>query len=298
VLYAWVTSPDKSIDQTEKELFFSLQKTYDLYHHMMATPVDVADAAVSLMELRKRKHFPTPEDLNPNTRFVQNPLINILRNHAGLKRYVEDVKICADWDDTVRKLYKELTATDFYAAYMSAPELPENGDRKVMEQLMSEVVLQSDDVNAILEEQSIFWNDDLDFVISMVIKTFKRLLADPEQPLLPFFKDDDDEQFARILLRKCLFKNEDLKNQVEQLSQNWDVERIAMIDKLIIQMGIVEMMSFPSIPGKVTINECIELSKYYSTEKSSIFVNGILDKALKTLESEGKLEKTGRGLME
>ncbi|MDD4191147.1 MAG: transcription antitermination factor NusB [Mangrovibacterium sp.] len=301
VLYAYYTSPDKSINLTEKELFFSIQKTYDLYHYILQLPVELANHAHALIELRRKKHFPTEEDLNPNFRFVNNQVIFQLRSNKSLNNYLDQSKM--SWHDEpelVRRLYNTLLETDFYAEYMSVPEQPGYADdRKLLELLFGEVILQSDDLNLLLEEKSIYWNDDLDFVTSMIIKTLKKFkeFSDSTQALLPFFKDEEDREFAKNLFRKSILNHQEIKKIVEQHTVNWDVERIAFIDNMILELAIVEFLYFPSIPTKVTLNEYIELSKYYSTQKSRNFINGILDKSLKALKKEDKVIKTGRGLI-
>lgn len=300
VLYAYYTSPDKSINNTEKELFFSIQKTYDLYHYILQLPVEIADYAASLIELRRKKHFPTEEDLNPNLRFVNNQVIQQIRINKSLEKYLQQSKLgWSDEPELIKKLYNSLIDTDFYADYMAAEKAAYADDRKLVELMLGEVILQSDDVNLLLEEKSIYWNDDLDFVISMVIKTIKKFkeYSGEGNALLPFFKDEEDREFAKNLFRKSVLNHTELKKIVEQHTLNWDVERIAFIDNMILELAIVEFLYFPSIPTKVTLNEYIELSKYYSTQKSRNFINGILDKSLKALKKEDKVIKTGRGLI-
>jgi len=300
VLYAFYTSPDKSINQAEKELFFSFQKTYDLYHYLLDLLLEIAKHAESVIDLRKKKHFPTPEDLNPNVRFVNNALIHQIRNNESLQKQLERSKLSwIDEPELVKKLYTTMISSDFFIQYMSAPENNYQADKKFLERLISEVILQSEDLINLLEEQSIYWNDDIDFVVSMIIKTFKKFkeYSDEKQSLMPMFKDEEDHQFAKDLFRKTILNNDELKKVVEQHTFNWDVERIAFIDKLILQLAISEFLYFPSIPTKVSLNEYIELSKYYSTRKSSNFINGVLDKALKDLKGENKIVKAGRGLI-
>ena len=300
VLYAYYTAPDKSINNTEKELFFSLKKTYDLYHYLLQLPVEIANHANSLIELRKKKHFPTEEDLNPNTRFINNQLIYQLRTNTALNKYLEQVKM--GWQDDpeiVKRLFTALIDADFFREYMSASQHTYQDDKKMMELLFAEVILQSENLSHLLEEQSIYWNDDVDFVISMIIKTIRKFkeYSSEDQVLLPFFKDEEDRQFARDLYRKTVLNHDELRKVVEQHTVNWDVERIAFIDNLILELAIAEFIYFPSIPTKVTLNEYIELSKYYSTQKSRNFINGILDKSLKALKKENKVIKAGRGLI-
>ena len=300
ILYAYFTSPDKSINNTEKELFFSLHKTYDLYHYLLELPGQVVKYAESRIELRKNKHFPTEEDLNPNTRFVDNKLIRQLKENEALKKYLTKTKIT--WNnepELVQKLHNELIEQDFFKAYMNASDKSYEADRKLLEDFYTYIVLASEDVESHLEEQSIYWNDDLDFVISMVLKTLKKFkeYSSPGIALMPMFRDDEDEQFAKDLYRKAILNHDGNYKIVQQHTVNWDVERIAFVDVLILEMAISEFLYFPSIPTKVSLNEYIELSKYYSTEKSRNFINGILDKILKDLKKDDKIQKAGRGLV-
>lgn len=300
VLYAFYTSPEKSINNTEKELFFSIQKTYDLYHYLLDLIIEVSKHAESVIERRKQKHFPTEEDLNPNTRFIRNQLITQLKENESLQKYLEHSKL--SWfnePELVKKIYNTLIQSDFYHSYMSSAEHSYQADRKFVEQAFAEVILQSEDLFNILEEQSIYWNDDVDFVVSMIIKTLKKFKEYTREThaLLPMFKDEEDRQYAKDLFRKSILNHDELKQVVTTHTVNWDVERIAFIDELILEMAIAEFLYFPSIPTKVTLNEYIELSKYYSTNKSRNFINGILDKALKALKKENKIVKAGRGLI-
>ena len=300
VLYAFHTSPDKSINNTEKELFFSIQKTYDLYHYLLDLTIEISKHAEAVIELRKKKHFPTEDDLNPNTRFIRNQLIYQLDTNENLNKYLQQSKLSwVNEPELIKKLYNNLIETDFYKSYMSEKDNSYQADKKLIELLFLEVILDSEDLFHILEEQSIYWNDDVDFVVSMIIKTFKKFkeYTREDQALLPIFKDEDDRQYAKDLFRRTILNHSELRELVEKHTVNWDVDRIAFIDELILEMAISEFLYFPSIPTKVTLNEYIELSKYYSTQKSRNFINGILDKTLKALKKENKIVKAGRGLI-
>jgi len=300
ILYAFFTSPETSINNTEKELFFSLQKTYDLYHYLMALILEIDKFAQDRIDLGLKKHRPTSADLDPNTRFVKNQLIHQLKTNISLNKYIETAKL--SWvndDEIIRKIYLSLNDQDFYKEYMASPEGNYSGDRKLVEDIFKYLILDNEDIESMLEEQSIYWNDDLDFVVSMILKTFKKFkdTSDEHQALLPMYKDDEDREFARDLYRKVILNHADNIILIKQHTVNWDIERIAFIDNLILELALSEFLYFPSIPTKVTMNEYIELSKYYSTEKSRNFINGILDKALKDLKKENKILKAGRGLI-
>jgi N utilization substance protein B len=299
-LYAFFTTPESSINATEKELFFSLQKTYDLYHYLMALIIEIEKFAEERIELGKKKLRPTSADLHPNTRFVDNRLITQLKSNISLEKYLQSAKLTWINDaDLVRKLYFQVTEQDFYKAYMEAPQNTYADDRNLIEDILKYVLLNNEDVEYLLEEQSIYWNDDIDFVVSMILKTFKKFkeFSDERQALLPMYKDEEDLQFAKDLYRKAVLNHKENEALIKEHTVNWDIERIAFIDNLILELALTEFLYFPSIPTKVTLNEYIELSKYYSTEKSRNFINGILDKALKDLKKTDKIRKAGRGLI-
>jgi transcription antitermination protein NusB len=300
ILYAFFTSPETSINNTEKELFFSLQKTYDLYHYLMALVIEIEKFAEDRIDLGLKKHRPTTADLTPNTRFVNNLLIHQLKTNISLAKYLESAKLSwVNEDELIRKLYLSLTEQDFYKEYMAAEQNSYADDRKLVEDIFKYLILDNEDIESLLEEQSIYWNDDLDFVVSMILKTFKKFkeFSDDHQALLPMYKDEEDRQFAKDLYRKVVLNHSENVVLIKQHTVNWDIERIAFIDNLIMELALSEFLYFPSIPTKVTMNEYIELSKYYSTEKSRNFINGILDKALKDLKKANKILKAGRGLI-
>jgi len=300
ILYAFFTSPETSINNTEKELFFSLQKTYDLYHYLMAIVIEIQKFAEDRIDIGMKKHRPSSAELAPNIRFVNNQLINQLKNNISLSKYLESSKLKWDNDDDlIRKLYLSLIEQDFYKEYMALEECNYTDDRKLVEDIFKYMVLDNDEIESLLEEQSIYWNDDLDFVVSMILKTFKKFkeTSDEHQAILPMYKDDEDRQFAKDLYRKVVLNHAENVEMIKQHTLNWDIERIAFIDNLILELALSEFLYFPSIPTKVTMNEYIELSKYYSTEKSRNFINGILDKALKDLKKSNKILKAGRGLI-
>jgi N utilization substance protein B len=300
VLYAYYASEERSMSNSEKELFFCIHKTYDLYHYLMSLVIEIADYAESRMEIKRNKMQPTAEELNPNTKFISNLFIRQLRENRQLKTYIEQKKLSwANHPELIKELYLILTESEMYQAYMANNSRSYLDDRKFTEKIFNNILLVSEELYQVLEEQSIYWNDDIEFVISVIGKTMKKFneSSDTNVSLMPLFKDEDDREFAKELFRKAIVNHEELQQLIKVHSNNWDVERIAFMDILIMQLAITEFLYFPSIPTKVTMNEYIELSKYYSTEKSRNFINGILDKTLKDLKKEGKIKKTGRGLV-
>ena len=300
VLYAYYSSEEKSINNTEKELFFCIQKSYDLYHYLFALVLDIADYAENRIEIRRNKHQPTQEDLHPNTKFITNQVIQLLRDNKQLTVYLEQRKLSwVNYPELVKELYNFMIESEIYNEYVSDKTRSFMDDRKFIDKLFNKIILVAEDLYIVLEEQSIYWNDDVEFVISMISKTLKKFneLSASDQSLMPMFKDQEDRDFAKDLIRKSIVNQNELRELVKEHSKNWDVDRIAFMDVLIMQLAITEFMYFPSIPTKVTMNEYIELSKFYSTEKSRNFINGILDKTLKDLRKNGKIKKIGRGLI-
>ena len=300
ILYAYYSSEEKSLNNTEKELFFCIHKTYDLYHYLMALVIDIADYAESRIEIKRNKHQPTHEDLHPNTKFVSNLFIQQLRSNRQLNAYLNQTKLSwVNHPDLIKELYLIMIESEIYDSYINNEIRSYAEDRKFIEKIFNKIFLVSEELYQVLEEQSIYWNDDIEFVISVITKTLKRFneFSDSDQRLMPMYKDDEDREFAKELLRKSIINHDELQSLIKVHSSNWDVERIAFMDILMMQLAITEFLYFPSIPTKVTMNEYIELSKFYSTEKSRNFINGILDKTLKDLKKEGKISKAGRGLV-
>ncbi|MDR2910549.1 MAG: transcription antitermination factor NusB [Bacteroidales bacterium] len=300
VLYAYYSSEEESVNKIEKELFFCIQKTYDLYYYLFALVLELADYAESRIEIRQNKHQPTYEDLHSNTKFISNQIISQLKQNKQLYTYVNQRKLSwACYPELIKDLYNFMIESDFYNEYLTDSKNSFLNDRKFIDNLFNKIILVSEDLYVVLEDQSIYWNDDIEFVISMISKTLKQFndVSDSEQQFMPMFKDEGDRNFARDLLRKAIINNDELREMIKEHSKNWDVERIAFMDILIMQLAITEFLFFSSIPTKVTLNEYIELSKFYSTDKSRNFINGILDKTLKDLKKGEKIVKAGRGLV-
>ncbi len=299
-LYAFHSSPDQTINLAEKELFFSINKSYDLYHLLLQLLVEIQDFAFNRIEQNKLKNLPTKEDLSPNLKFFKNEILVKLSENIALKDYLEKNKL--SWNDhpeLIKKLFTELSESDTYINYMSTEENSIEEDRKLIEFFLTDILPCSDDLYQILEEQSIYWNDDIEFVVGMIIKTIKKFkISTPDfKSLMPLFKDEDDKDFAKQLFRKATLKTEEHREIIKKHLRNWDLDRVAFIDVLIMEMALCEFLYFPSIPTKVSLNEYIDLARFYSTSKSQTFINGILDKILKSLKDEGKISKVGRGLI-
>jgi N utilization substance protein B len=300
LLYAYFQGTDNTINKYEKELFFSIQKTYELYHYLLLLIIDLADYANSRIEIARQKMVPTREDLNPNTKFVNNLIIQQLRINRQLNQYLNSNKLSwVNSPDLIKKLHNRIRMNSYFKEYMEKSERNYEEDKKLILDIYSNDIIDTESIYQTLEEQSIYWNDEVEFVISMINKTIKDFREDQNEGalLLSLFKNDDDKEFARDLFRKSVVHKEDYTKIIESYTENWDVERIAFIDMLILVMAITEAIAFTSIPTRVTINEYLEIAKFYSTEKSSVFINGLLDKIFKYLKDNNKIVKTGRGLI-
>jgi N utilization substance protein B len=296
-LYAFHSFSDQSINLAEKELFFSINKAYDLYHLLLQLLVEIRNHSLNRIELNRNKKIPTREDLAPNLKFSSNEILVRLTKNEDLQVYIDKTKLTwINYPELVKKLYSELVVTEEYSRYMENSVNSTAEDRHLIEFFLTNIVAQSDDLYQMLEEQSIYWNDDIEFVISMIIKTIHKLKPTKEN-LLPLYKDEEDLQFAKTLFRKAILNTAEHREIIKKHLRNWDLDRVAFIDVLIMELAITEFIYFPSIPTKVSLDEYIDLARYYSTEKSRTFINGILDKILKSLKEEGKIIKAGRGLV-
>ena len=283
---------------SEKNLIVSIDKAYDLYIQMMSLIVDVARYAENRIELAKQKKLPTYEDLNPNRRFVDNAVINLFANAESVSDAIATRKLSwSHYPETVKDIYNRMIESDFYKNYMNAPICTFTDDKKFVEAFY--MALEEDEALAEkLDEISILWNDDLSFALYMVIRTVSGMKqSHTDIKMLPKFKSEDDLDFACTLFRKALVQYEENQDLVDRYTSNWDVERIAFMDNLIISIAIAELTTFDSIPVKVTLDEWIDIAKYYSSPTSSNFVNGVLDKIVAELTENGRIKKSGRGLL-
>jgi N utilization substance protein B len=300
VLYAYYKSDDKDLKKSENELFFSINKAYELYHFLILLIIEVSDYAESRIELARNKRIPTYEDLNPNTRFIDNKIINNLRKNPDFLKYCQNNKISwVNYPEFIKEIYISLVESSFYKDYMISDTQNFTEDRKLIIKIFNDIILPSDSIDQILEEKSIYWNDDLDFVMTMVVKTIKKMKEEESEGFnLPeIFKNEEDREFVLKLFRKSLIHRDISLKLIEEKASNWDLDRIAFMDILIMQMAIAELIEFSSIPTKVTLNEFLEIAKYYSTEKSNSFINGVLDKIMQKLKENKSIKKTGRGLI-
>jgi transcription antitermination protein NusB len=299
-IYAFNRREDSNIAQAEKELMFSINKTYDLYHYLLLLVLEIADIAGEKIDFALQKRMPAPEDLNPQRRFVDNQMIEQIRNNVQFNNYISTKKLSwVNYPHLPRNLYNKMIVWDVYEKYMTTEVHNYSSDKKFVINLIIDLFLNSEDLQSNLEEQSIYWNDDLEYISTMVEKTLKKFKSDSgdNMSLMPLFKNAEDEEFVKILFRKAILHSQKCSQLIDKNTTNWEVDRIALMDILVMQLAITEILEFPEIPVKVTLNEYIEIAKFYCTSKSSTFVNGILDNIVREIRQEGLLNKTGRGLV-
>ena len=294
VIYAYYQNGGKNLEAAEKELFYSLSKAYDLYNYLLLLMIEVTQFADRRIDNRRHKLRPTYEDLNPNTRFIDNAFMAQLMQNTQLEEFRANQK--RTWDDEgdfVKHLFEKIEQTKAYQEYMAKETLTYEDDRELWRKLYRSVIAQNETIDEILEEQSLYWNDDKAIVDTFVLKTIKRFEPEngAEQELMPEYKDDEDKEFARKLLRTAITGAEAYRKLMENNAKNWDMERFAFMDILIMQVALAEIFAFPSIPTTVTLNEYVEIAKMYSTPKSGSFINGMLDSIVSQLKSENKLNK-------
>lgn len=292
IVYSYLVNKDKSIDTSEKELFFSLEKAYELYHRLLLLMIELTDAQSKRIENARFKYTATAADKNPDTRLVNNRFIAQLRENKMLKEYVDRQSVSwVNEPDFVRILLDRLLASDLYKTYLASEEDSYAVDQDFWEKAFKHIIVEDEDLSEILEAQSLYWNDDLETISTFVLKTIKRFdqSKGAEQELLPMFKDDEDAEFAKMLFRKTLMNVDVNKALIDQHTKNWEIDRVAFMDIVIMLVAIAEIKSFPTIPVKVTLNEYIEIAKSYSTIKSGHFINGILDAVASQLKKDGFL---------
>lgn len=299
-LYAFYQSKDADYVKLEKELFSSVDRIYDLYLYLMLTFSELKTQAERRVEENKKKILPTEEDLNPNLKFVNNEIISLLERNTELRKISEQRKV--NWmgdenQEMFRKMYLQIRESEIYFEFMN------NGNEGFEEDLAFAVALFKTEIANFpllynyFEERDIHWLDDIDLACTMVLKTIKSFEVGKSNEIMPLYKDEvDEKEFVKMLFRKTVMMDEESEKLIDELTSNWELDRIAKMDIILMKMAIAEFQIFNNIPTKVTLNEYIEISKFYSTPKSNGFINGVLDKAIARLEKEGRIKKVGRGL--
>ncbi len=300
-LYAFKGGESDDFSKDQKFLMFSIDNMYSLYLLLMALLLEVQKRAESDLQKKQNKHLATKEDKDPNRKFVNNQVLQILKDNSRLKNEFETYKI-TNWEldnEYVDVIFKAVISSDLYKDYMQTKVSDFKEDKEFVVDIFKEIVAPNEKLYDYMEDKNLTWLDDLPTVNTTILKLLRKVkITSNENYFTPnLYKDTEDKQFAVDLFKKTLLNKTAINKEIELKTQNWDADRIANIDYVLLQMAICELQHFTSIPVKVTINEYLEIAKEYSTPKSSIFINGILDKLVKEYTAEGKLNKIGRGLM-
>jgi transcription antitermination protein NusB len=301
IYYAYLQNDNKEIEQALKTLDKSVHCTLELYYELLAIITYLADFAEQKIQTALEKKLPTKEDLNPNRRFIDNPVIETIRNAECFKKHTHAPRIPMDAHrNLIREIWDDLTGSEIYIRYMNSKNVDLSHHKQIIIHIINEYFPINENLDALIEEYGILWNDDIGFVASLLEKSIFRIKK-PDNDSFLIMKEyscESDKQFGKRLLTHSIENDEKFETLIDQHSKNWDIERIAMIDRIIMKLAITEFLYVPDVPVKVTINEYIEISKFYSTEKSNAFINGLLDQIVNALKNEGKLNKSGRGLVD
>ena len=301
ILYAFFQSKEIDVVKAQNELLLSVERMYDLYLYLLLTIPELKRAAETNNENRKNKLRPNESDLMPNLKWVENSLVLKIEESKELNKVSSARKVNwlgAENQEIFRKMFLQVKDSETYFEFMENGLKDFEEDKKFALALFKNEIINSEFLHNYIEDKSIYWLDDIDLCCSMALKTLKTAAPDKEISILSLYKEDDDEkEFILNLCRNTIEMDVENEKLIEILAVNWEVDRIAKMDVLLLKMALVELQTCSSIPTKVTMNEYIEISKFYSTPKSNLFINGILDKAISQLTKEKKIKKTGRGLV-
>lgn len=291
--YAYYQNGSKNIDSAEKELFFSLSKAYDLYNYLLSLIVAVTNEAQRHLEVAQSRARREGQE-EPSHKFAYNRFAMQMGENRMLHDFMSTQKTTwADEPEYIKKLYLQITESQIYKDYIESKEDSYDADREVWRKIYRTLIENNSDLDTIFEEMSLYWNDDKEIVDTFVVKTIKRFEEknQSKQELLPEYDNEEDKDFARKLFRATILNANEYQRFMSESSQNWDFSRLAYMDVVIMQIAIAEMMTFPSIPVSVTINEYVDLAKLYSTPKSAGYINGMLDTIARHLINTGKMLK-------
>lgn len=297
-IYEFSQNPDGDLGKGEKKLVQSIHKIYELFLYELKVLVDMLRLAEDIIEQRRNKKLPTQEDLSPSLKFINNSFLKWLQSNDNFVKEVEARKV--SWGDDrelIRNILKEFQASEEFKAYLESVEEGVEADKRIIKQLYGKWITQSDALHQWYEDKDMHWSDDLDAAQMMVTKTIKSGNGEGDYQMPKLLKDNEDMDFAKTLYFKSISKGGDYEKMIHAKAQNWEMDRIATLDIILMKMALAELESFKEIPVKVTLNEYIELSKEYSTPKSGNFINGILDKIKAEMLDSGEIRKIGRGLL-
>jgi N utilization substance protein B len=298
-IYAMHQKSSDDLEKEEKFLLQSIDNIQDLYLLMLSTLKEIRKKEIIFLEASSKKHLATTEEKKPNKKFANNSVLLQLEDNNSLTIALEKRKI-NNWslnDDYILILLNEVKKSELYQDYMSTTKSSFEEDKQFVLDVFSELIAPNEKLYEYLEDHKLTWIDDIPLVNTQIQKQLQQVSEKSEFSVSKLYKDEEDKEFVSLLFRKTVLNEIELAKKYIDKTPNWDADRIAEIDTIILKMAICEFLKFPSIPVKVTINEYLELAKEYSTPKSSIFINGILDNLVKEFTAEDKIKKTGRGLL-
>ena len=300
-LYAFYQNEERDLAKCEKDLFTSIDKIYDLYIHLLTLLPAIRNIAQKVIEENKSKKLPTPEDLNPNLKFTTNPIFRKIEDSSLIRKLALEKNI--SWQnelELLKNIFTEIKNSEEYSNYLNEErEAKFICHKDFIITIYKYYISQYEPLENYFEGKNIHWCDDIGLVNSIMLKTILNMMENEELQILPLYKNqEEDRTFAEDLFRKTILHDAESMGYISNKTRNWDIDRIAMMDVLLMKMAITEILYFETVPIKVSLNEYIEISKLYSTPKSKIFINGILDKLVHDFRDENKLVKTGRGLVD
>ena len=298
-VYAMIKSNDDNIVKEEKFIKYSIKKMFDLYVLLLQLLVEVQKLAVQKQEISKKKYLATKEDLSPNRKFVDNKLIKKLAESASLSLHIEGQNL-NNWskdDEYVKIIWDKLQKSDLFSTYLNTTEDSYKIDKIFLIDFFREIVAPNTKLAEYFEDENITWVDDIPFVNTWLARSLNKQKEKSTFTLGSLYKNQDDQDFVSKLFKKVILNHHTFENDIKIHTPNWESDRIADMDMILIKMGACEFLHFPFIPTKVTINEYIEIAKDYSSEKSGYFVNGVLDKLSREFAKDKKFVKVGRGLL-
>jgi len=295
LVYAYYNNEGKTLEAAEKEFLFSLDKAYELYHTLLLLMVSITHIARRSVEVQQSRASRLHLKDDISTKFVDNQFIEQLSRNEQLRAFQEkENTLWSEDEDFLRQLYKNITEQEFYQEYIRKPGRKYEDDREVWRKIYRNLLCNNDELDELLEERSLYWNDDKAIVDTFVLKTIRQFEEEKgcQQQLLPEYKDEEDLRFAQTLFRTAILNEEAFRTLIKEQTRNWDMERIAIMDLIIMQVALAEITSFPEVPLNVSLNEYVEIAKMYSTPRSGSYINGMLDTISKRLIAEKKIEKT------
>ncbi|MCF0178857.1 MAG: transcription antitermination factor NusB [Bacteroidales bacterium] len=293
LVYAFIQSEQPRIN-CDDQLIASLESSYKLYNYLLGLIVKVTDFRHEILEAARNKYLPTNEERFPNERFVNNGLAKMIRENSSVMDYCDEHNLFNDFDaDLYRVLFEQIEEMPLYKTYMSQPKAPTfEQDKELWKEVFNTIIPKSEKLDEILEEKDIFWNDDISTILEFVVKTITRIKPEADMiKLLEMFRDDDERKFATELFHHSVDECHEYLKIIEETAKNWQGSRIAMMEKVIMICALAEIKNFPDIPARISLNEYIELAKYYCTKDSARFINGILDKIVTNWKKQGIIFK-------